>query len=522
VKLCAPAPRQVLTRPPYAAWAGLAVASARAAASWRFAVGGVPAGALRRVARSEALALAVEFSSRLGVPVARPTREPDLLLLSGHQPDLFHPGVWVKSFLLQRLAEDTGGTAIHLVVDTDAFEAVALEAPVPGTTPHRARQVLAHGGQTHCFACAPVPDAAQIRSWREASLALLAGLPAPAVRERFERFAALLEGARGEARNLAELLTFARRRYEAEEGGTYLELPVSESSRTHAFRVFLTDVSFRAEEFWAAYNAELAAYRRRHRTRSAAQPLPDLARDGDLLEIPFWHLTAQGRSTLWVRPGRRPELFAGGVLLARLPADPGDAASSLTGHGAHFAPKALALTLFHRLLVGDLFLHGLGGARYDEVTDGLLTAFYGVPAPPFVVASMTLALPLSVPTASDEEIEQAERRLARLRHNPDEFLDAIEEADEARREQALALAAHKRRLQHDLEAPGSHRKTLGLEIRAVNERLAELLAPVAAGLGEELGRLRTRREAAAVLGDRTYPFCLFDPKEIREMASAAR
>ena len=44
--------------------------------------------------------------------------------------------------------------------------------------------------------------------------------------------------------------------------------------------------------------------------------------------------------------------------------------ASLQASGTPIAPKALALTLFARMFVCDLFIHGVGGGRYDRVTDG--------------------------------------------------------------------------------------------------------------------------------------------------------
>ncbi len=51
------------------------------------------------------------------------------VLLAGHQPQLFHPGVWFKNFTLQHLAEQHGGTAINLVIDSDAVKDHSLRVP---------------------------------------------------------------------------------------------------------------------------------------------------------------------------------------------------------------------------------------------------------------------------------------------------------------------------------------------------------------------------------------------------------
>ncbi len=55
------------------------------------------------------------------------------IVMTGHQPELYHPGVWVKDFLLQRLSEETGASAIDVVVDSDGFDTVSVSRAVPRT-----------------------------------------------------------------------------------------------------------------------------------------------------------------------------------------------------------------------------------------------------------------------------------------------------------------------------------------------------------------------------------------------------
>src|SRR5262245_40153167 len=42
------------------------------------------------------------------------------LLASGHQTELYHPGVWAKDALIGAAAGRLGGQAYHVAVDTDA------------------------------------------------------------------------------------------------------------------------------------------------------------------------------------------------------------------------------------------------------------------------------------------------------------------------------------------------------------------------------------------------------------------
>jgi hypothetical protein len=57
------------------------------------------------------------------------------------------------------------------------------------------------------------------------------------------------------------------------------------------------------------------------------------------------------------------------------------------------APRALTLTMFFRLLLVDQFVHGIGGGRYDQVTDRIIETYFGVAAPAFSVTTATMFFP---------------------------------------------------------------------------------------------------------------------------------
>ena len=86
--------------------------------------------ALRRQARGEVVAAADRASSlRFGEPLPDATPA-DSFVLAGHQPELFHPGVWVKNFALFGLARQHGATPLNLIVDNDTLKTAALHLPV--------------------------------------------------------------------------------------------------------------------------------------------------------------------------------------------------------------------------------------------------------------------------------------------------------------------------------------------------------------------------------------------------------
>jgi hypothetical protein len=172
--------------------------------------------------------------------------------------------------------------------------------------------------------------------------------------------------------------------------------------------------------------------------------------------------------------------------------------------------------MFARLFLADLFIHGVGGARYDEVTDDVIRGFFAIEPPPFVVASMTLYLPLGAHVVSDEEIEAATDRVNRLAHNPDQLLDEVAFDSPAEADEARELARAKSELVAAIAAPDADKKALGLRIREVNEALATMLAPVRERFEADLESLRSQREAGDVLTARTYPFCFFSPAEVAD------
>jgi hypothetical protein len=508
---------ELMLQPPFAEWAGMARDAAADSSRWEFAVAGVDARGLRALARSEAIERAREFSARLGVPLRDVADRPELIVASGHQPELYHPGVWVKDFLLQRLADGTGAAALDLVVDSDGFDAVGVHFPCISTEVRSCRVNLALGTPDGCFACAPVPSDAAIREFRRAVEDGLESLPDADAARHFGGFCDGMEGAAREARNLAELVTIARRRYESAAGSGYLELPVTSLARSRAFATFVAHLALDARGFAGAYNAALGAYRERNGTRSAAQPFPDLAVDSGTVELPLWVLGAS-RRTVRVRTGAGAALFADGKVLCDLGDDPGVAVDRLLASGVTLAPKAIALTLFARLFVADLFIHGIGGGRYDEVADEVALRYFGVKAPPFAVASLTVHLRSGVREAGSKEMAEVSATLNRLAHNPDQMLQEAEFETSEDQDRAGRLAAEKAALVAAIARPGADRKRLGSRIREVNAELAELLAPVREALDRRLADVERLGEARDVLSDRTYPFCFFDPREIADRA----
>src|SRR5205085_10460682 len=84
-------------------------------------------------------------------------------------------------------------------------------------------------------------------------------------------------------------------------------------------------------------------------------------------------------------------------------------------------PRALTLTLFARVCLGDFFIHGIGGGKYDEVTDAIIRDYFGIEPPAYQVLSATLHLPLPGFPGTSADVERAERRLRDLTWNAQRY-----------------------------------------------------------------------------------------------------
>src|SRR5262249_34698898 len=82
---------------------------------------------LRSEARHSLVVAARNYLRLQGEPIPPDHEGP--LLLAGHQPEFFHPGVWVKNFALQGLARRHQLTPINLIVDNDTVKATVLRLP---------------------------------------------------------------------------------------------------------------------------------------------------------------------------------------------------------------------------------------------------------------------------------------------------------------------------------------------------------------------------------------------------------
>lgn len=354
---------------------------------------------VRLLAKEEAITAALAFLKSNQQEIKIDSSLP--LLASGHQPELFHPGVWIKNFALHSISKKHGLTPINLIIDNDVVKHASISVP---TIPSALKKSIVVGcnfdkgnsgmpyedwviknhdifdsfgenlkGLTSNWENIPMG----ISFWHDVSMAVVMGLKP----------------------GLA--FTHARRKWEQHLGCNNLELPVSTLCGTKSFLLFALDIISKAEVFANLFNQAVATYRKKNGIKSKNHPFPDLGVAKGWAETPFWLLLPgeSRRQRLGVKKESSGEIILGtpgpqGIRISLGINEQLAALKNLEIQGTRIRPRALSTTIFARLLLSDAFIHGIGGAKYDEVTDQMIQNFYQVSPPAFMVVSATARLNL--------------------------------------------------------------------------------------------------------------------------------
>jgi hypothetical protein len=314
-------------------------------------------------------------------------------------------------------------------------------------------------------------------------------------------------------------LAAARHELEQQAGLRLHQSLLSELSFWFDFGFFAEVLIARCAEFQAAHNAALAEYRAMRGIRSRSHPVPDLVRDGEWVEVPLW-MWSRGnprrrrvfsrrvagiweltdRETITLRPvaGQRTDMPAFMYVTLR--------------DGVTLRPRALITTMYARLVLSDLFIHGIGGAKYDELTDEIIRRFFGIEPPRYLTATATFRLPIDRPNVTIDDVRDSARLVRDVRYRPESLIGHPLVANDAALERELqALAAEKRQYvrSHTLRR-SSHEVFAGLQ--RINASMYERLKPLEAHLRAEHARLTHQLEQTRTLGSREFSFVLY-PEE---------
>jgi len=515
----------VLVDPPPAAVAGLIAGNAQQFAGWEYDFQGRRALWLRAAVRHEVVALAQRFLDQHGlgrpsVDVDDFTRTGRPLIVTGHQPELFHPGVWIKNFAAASIAGARGGVGLNLIVDNDIPKSTSIAVPRHDENGIQlARVEFDRWGGDAPFEDSPVLEEERFATFAGRVRRVLGDTCAnPLVDDFWPR----VLKRRDEARTHGMRFSLSRRELEASWGVTNLEVPLSEVCQTDGFYWFVSHLLAQLPRYSQVHNDALHEYRATHGIKSKNHPVAALAREGDWLEAPFWIWRAahpRRRALLVRQRAREMDLRIAGEneVLIELPLAPEREACcaverlrELPELAVRLRTRALTTTVFSRFLLGDLFIHGIGGAKYDEFGDEISRRFFAIEPPGFLTVSMTLWLGLAADPATALDLASIERSLRDLRFNPDRHLSEpySEEIRNLIRAKHYAIAGP--------TATRRQRKARRLAIRRSNNALQPSVQDLADNLLSLRSVTRRRLKSNRVARNREFSFVLHSEARLRQ------
>lgn len=474
---------------------------------------------LRRLGRQELLVAARAYLSERGEPLPRFGNGP--LFMAGHQPELFHPGVWVKNFALNGLAQRHQGIAVNLIVDNDTAKSTALRLPAPPSEtfawPHLVTVPYDRWAAETPYEELGVADEELFASFAERVQSVLAPWDyQPIVKTVWQE----VSKQAGRTSLIGERFTRARRILERHWGCHNLEVPVSRICQMSSFALFACHLLANLKRFHALYNQSVHSYRREHGLRSRNHPVPDLAEENGWLEVPLW-AWRRGQS----RRGRLMAQVEGDRIRLRVgqqdwPALPLPSVGSIEATveawraveraGYKIRSRALTNTLFARVFLCDLFVHGIGGGKYDELTDELMRRFYELEPPRFLVLSGTLLLPLASYPATANTVQALGRGWRDLHYNPERHMSA----EVLRQNDVAQLMAQKESWIRKSPQTSSDRRERFDHIRATSLDLRAHTGNQESATRQGWELAQKEVQANRVLQRRDFSFCLYPEEKL--------
>lgn len=479
---------------------------------------GVPLAELRATGRQALQTAALKYTG--GYTNCNNKINANRIFLSGHQPKLFHPGVWFKTILLAQLAKEHSATAINLIIDNDLCGQPSIKVP-QGTieTPVVCPIFYDRDGDDVPFEEALIQDQQLFESFAQR-------VTNSVIQETGENLLQFWELVNQSTSNHPGLkFAQARHQWEREHGIENLELPLSTVCSSREFYRFCCHLLQNAENLQAIYNTSLIEYRKVHKIRSSAHPVPALECIDRAVEVPLWIWSEQAPSRkrlFCVTSGEETTLLDesglsyGTLNLERNKESAIHQLEVLAQSGIKIRPRALTTTMYCRLVLSDLFVHGIGGGKYDQLTDDIAKQFFKIPLPHFQMATATVKLFADQLANPVDALQTIEEDLRNLEFSPDKFArKAIRNGHP--HSLALEKLIDKKLIHVQKEVAPADRSRWHATLQGIHQELRTLLTNDEETLKANLEIARSHLNSFNLLDSREYSLILFNGKTLLDL-----
>ena len=436
------------------------------------------------------------------------------IVMSGHQPSLFHPGVWYKNFILDKLGKQFNCIAINLVVDNDVPATTQVHLPIQSkqNRVQLKRIPFDANGPALPYENKPIADQNLFRGFAKRAAKEIEPLVTDPIVQRLWPY--VLDNNDG---NLGMALSKGRHRLEQDFGLQTLELPISVVAQTNSFVKFTWEILQRHSELQQIYNSVIADYRQIHKIKNTAQPIPELESKEGWIETPFWiwDKTSPNRKSLYARKNNGVLKISDSRMIHEIIEFKAkeNFHQCIADRRICIRPKALMTTMFSRLIASDLFIHGIGGSKYDQLTDEIATRFFQVSLPDYLTTSGTFMLQKTTQPISPAAISTQRNLIRQIEFHPEKFIekptdDASHWINEKRQSISQELPAGKRLARH-------------LSINQANQHLSKHVSNIVNQQQQLLQQMIEQSPNSKILNSREFSFCLYDQSLMAELIQLA-
>lgn len=421
------------------------------------------------------------------------------VIATGHQPILWHPGILAKDIAADAIAKQVGGSALHVIVDHNPVDPLALDVPLQQDDALSTRRIplVSHApGVTLPPNRLPPIDPAQAIQQLQQHLDMIAlpvSLPI-VVRAGLERLITALSDTSNHA-TLAEQTTALLAKLKQ----PYLHQAMATLPTSRLVTAGFVDRLMRDPVGCVrCYNRAALAYpEARIRTLYVGR---------EVVEVPLW---AQGDGACMpvyadLGDSRKPLLFTH------------DQAIDLAGDEAlkYLRPRAITLSAIMRSEHCDLFIHGTGGGVYDQVTERWWQDWAGQDLAPMAVVSADVYLPFDVPTVTSQAHAKSRWYAHHLAHNMDRYAESMDDAETALRNEKRALLDH----MHD-DRDKRRRASAFKRLHAINAQLVARHQAVFDQAQQHAAQSRVGLANAQIASRRDWFFALYPAVRLQALVS---
>jgi len=484
---------------------------------------------LSRLARKEFLESARAFARATGFSAPDESQLAKRWIVTGHQVEFYHAGVWAKVLFAAHLARRTNSAAFDLLVDHDVVETMGFGVPCRA------------GGRW----------LRETIAWSDAGILPAEFLQAPGheIRKawmgKIRKRSAVFSDALGftlhqldasELTGYTPWMSQARRRLELKMDVHVPHVRCSDLCSGTAWAGFVLSWIRHADAWTTAYNSALNDYRRIKNIKNSGQPMPNLETNERYLELPFWIYSQNSARQRLLFDQAGGKLIGSGSgtetfeLTALMQGDLIGAtqqfAQKLIRAGLLIRPRALTLTLFIRLLVSDLFIHGIGGAIYDQITDEFMKQTFGVLKAYSCVSAGWLLELSNGAQAGDVGFLRGQKH--HLLHNPqliqthtrEDNVELIKQRSELITEIETLLQADREKTGHSHGPNRKDRADKFQGLHRVNGKLIELRQAEIARLDQQIAAAQAASRDYAVTHWREYYFAMHSFESLEKLKKA--